>query len=147
MNAGSSVKLMLVMARKKCCHIINSEWPGELNIILYSEKNRSGRLVHSVFSFFFFHFFIHFLYCFTHMCLYLCVCVCVFFHLCFRYSFLSLISEDFNVGFYCPICKDSPSVVLFDATGLAFRRSYVPRRLLDNSNSEALQTGRQTRSR
>lgn len=44
MNAGSSVKLMLVMARKKCCHIINSEWPGELNIILYLEKTGVGGL-------------------------------------------------------------------------------------------------------
>lgn len=140
MNAGSSVKLMLVMARKKCCHIINSEWPGELNIILYLEKTGVGGL-----------YTVSFHYCLSIFSIVSLICVysyvCFFFHLCCRYSFLSLISEDFNVGFYCPICKDSPSVVLFDATGLAFRRSYVPRRLLDYSNSEALQTGRQTRSR
>lgn len=51
----------------------------------------------------------------------------------YRYSFLSLMSWDLRPDFSCPICKDSPNVVIFDATGLAFRRSYVPKTALDAS--------------
>lgn len=52
------------------------------------------------------------------------------------YSFLSLIEEDMAVDFICPICKDCPSIVIFDGTALAFRRSYI-------SNLNANSTGNQ----
>ena len=54
----------------------------------------------------------------------------------FRYSFLSLIEEDMAVDFICPMCKDCPSIVIFDGTALAFRRSYI-------TNLNANSTGNQ----
>ena len=42
-------------------------------------------------------------------------------------------SWDLRPDFSCPICQDSPNVVIFYATGLAFRRSYVPKTALDAS--------------
>lgn len=62
------------------------------------------------------------------------------------YSFLSLSAEDLDTAYICPVCKDTPSVVIFNATCLAFRRSYVPRKLLEKSTTTN-QSLRQTGSR
>lgn len=42
-------------------------------------------------------------------------------------------SGDLRPDFSCSICQGSPKVVIFDATGLAFRRSYVPKTALSAS--------------
>ena len=41
------------------------------------------------------------------------------------YSFLHLLDVDMKSGFMCPLCKDSPRVVLMDATSLSFRKTLI----------------------
>lgn len=40
------------------------------------------------------------------------------------YSFLHLLDIDMESGFMCPLCKDSPSAVVMDATSLSFRKDF-----------------------
>ncbi|CAG2234984.1 unnamed protein product [Mytilus edulis] len=41
------------------------------------------------------------------------------------YAFLSLLNIDYNLGFQCTECGDTPDTIVCDATSLSFRKTFV----------------------
>ena len=49
------------------------------------------------------------------------------------YAFLELLDINFSDGFLCNKCGSTPSIIIMDATSLAFRKSFLPPKILHNS--------------
>ncbi len=41
------------------------------------------------------------------------------------YSYLALLEIDLEKGFHCEICRDTPKIVIMDATSVSFRKEMV----------------------